>query len=366
MSDVFILITCVIIQHLLYTGGQGNMVITAATAEATKPALGGLRRMDPVRDLGNVADLIAIAFADEMDERGRAALRDMRWMARLSPLVWWWAQADPSFQDAFNGFVWEEPSAGGKGRRIVGNVTLSRAPGSRQRWIICNVVVRGEYRGQGIGRRLVEAAVAEARQLGAEGVLLQVYQDNSLALGLYTRMGFEEASGETDLRLEAVTSVAFLDAPGYLLRPWKPADGRAGYELARHVTPLAQQWIRPVRAEEFRVDWLMRLTRGITGLLAGRRVYRLAVLEEERLVAMMAVTASFRRGMHRLALWVHPAHVGQVEATLVSRALHLLAAFPARPVTVTVTKKHSAALRVLRDYGFKEGRTLLTLRKDFD
>ncbi len=341
------------------------MVATTA-AKAAEPAQGGLRPIEPARDLGTVADLIATAFADEIDERGRAALREMRWMARFSPLVWWWAQADPSFQDAFKGFVWEEPSAKGKGRRIVGNVSLSRAPGSRQRWIICNVVVDDEFRGQGIGRQLVEAAVAEAWQLGAEGALLQVYEDNALARGLYTRMGFEEVCGETELRLEAVTSVAFLDAPGYVLRPWKPADGQAVYEMVRLVTPPVQQWIRPVRAEDHRPDWLIRLVRGISDVLAGRRVYRLTVLKEDRLVAMLAVTASFRRGEHRLALWVHSNHVGQVEAALVSRALHMLVAIPSKPVTIMVDKERKAARNVLRDYGFREGRTLLTLRKDYD
>jgi ribosomal protein S18 acetylase RimI-like enzyme len=341
-------------------------MLGAAAQETTRSARGELRPIDPARDLRTIADLVATAFADEIDERGRVALREMRWMARLSPLVWWWAQADPSFRDVFNGFVWEEPSAKAKGLQIVGNVSLSRAPGHRERWIICNVVVLDEYRRQGIGRQLVETAVAEARQLGADGVLLQVYRDNLPALKMYTGMGFEEVSGETGLRLEAVTSVAFLDAPGYLLRPWKPADGQAVYELARHVTPLAQQWIRPVRAEEYRLDWLSRLVKAISDLVAGRRVYRLTVLKEERLVAMMAVSASFRGEEHSLRLWVHPNHMGQVEAALVSRALHMLAAIPSRPVRVTVDKEHGAALKVLRDYGFKEGRTLLTLRRDFE
>ena len=125
------------------------MVVTAVE-EAEEQ--GGLRPMDPTRDLGIIADLIADAFAGELDERGQAALREMRWMARLTPLVWWWSQVDPSFRDAFNGFVWEEPppeTRGSRGsRRIVGNANLNRAPGNRQRWIICNVVVLDEFRGR--------------------------------------------------------------------------------------------------------------------------------------------------------------------------------------------------------------------------
>jgi ribosomal protein S18 acetylase RimI-like enzyme len=325
--------------------------------------------MEPTRDLAIVAELIADAFADELDERGRAALREMRWMARLSPLVWWWAQVDPSFRDAFSGFVWEEPSPKAKGRRgssrIVGNVSLNRAPGDRQRWIICNVVVLDEYRGRGIGRQMMEAAIQEAEQIGAAGVVLQVHRDNPGALGLYTSMGFHEESGETDLRLEAVRSVAFLDAPGYELRHWQPADGQAVYELARHAIPPTQQWIRPVRAEEYRLDWLLRLGQWISDLAAGRRSYRLTALKGDRLVATMTVTAASRMGAHRLALLVHPSHAGQIEAALVSRALYVLASAPSRPVRIAVNVGDEATLKVLQDYGFKEQRTLLTLRKDF-
>jgi GNAT superfamily N-acetyltransferase len=324
--------------------------------------------MDPVQDLGSVAGLINDAFADEIDERGRAALREMRWMARLTPLVWWWSQADPTFRDVFGGFVWEEMVRRGRGgrtsRRIVGNASLNRAPGSRQRWIICNVVVDPDHRGQGIGRQLVEASLEEAWQLGAKGVLLQVYHENKVALQLYQSMGFRESTGETDLRLEKVRSVAFLDAAGYHFRRWKAADGQAAYELARSVIPQALQWMRPLRPEEYRWDWLIRAVHWLSALFAGRRVYRLVALKGERLVALMTVTAMFRRGEHQLALLVHPNHSGQVEAALISRALHMLAALHFRPVTITVNKDDEACLRVLKDYGFRQVRTLLTMEQE--
>jgi ribosomal protein S18 acetylase RimI-like enzyme len=340
------------------------MVVTAATQ--TSPTVrGGLRPLDPVRDLRSIANLIAEAFSDEMDARGQAALREMRWMARLWPFVWWWAQTDPSFRDAFNGFVWEEPSIKGERSQIVGNVSLNRAPGNRQRWIICNVVVQEELRGRGIGRSLTEAAIVEAQELGAAGVVLQVYQNNLLALQLYTDLGFQEVTGETDLRLEAVTSVAFLDAPGYSFRPWRPADGQAAYELARLVTPSALQWLTPIRTKQYRLDPWTRLEQWLGDLVAARRTYRLVVLKEDRLVAMMTIAAAFRRGDHHLTLLVHPDHTGRVEAALVSRALHMLAASPVRPIRATVDMQHAATLKVLCDYGFEEKRTLLTLCRDF-
>jgi ribosomal protein S18 acetylase RimI-like enzyme len=320
--------------------------------------------MDPTRDLGAIASLMGEAFADDLDDRGRAALREMRWMSWLSPLVWWWSYADPAFRDSFDGFVWEEPAQGRKKLRVVGNVSLNRAPGDRWRWIICNVVVQDAYRGQGIGRQLTEAAIARARSLGAMGVVLQVHQDNLAALHLYRDLGFEESAAETELQLEMVQSVAFLDTAGYELRRWRPGDGQAVFDLAGLVTPAAQQWLRPVRASKYRPSWSMRLGQWFADLIAGRKVYRLVALKGDRLVAIVTVAASYRRGPHHLDLMVHPDHIGQVEAVLVSRALYMLSAIPPRAVRTTVQKGDLGALKVLLDYGFEKQRTLLTCVKD--
>jgi len=45
-------------------------------------------------------------------------------------------------------------------------------------------------RGAGLGRRLLEALVCHARDVGARAVLLEVRVDNEPAIGLYERAGF--------------------------------------------------------------------------------------------------------------------------------------------------------------------------------
>jgi ribosomal protein S18 acetylase RimI-like enzyme len=337
--------------------------MTATAAGADRNVARGLRPLDPARDLGTIARLIADAFADEIDERGRAALREMRWMARLSPLVWWWSRADPSFSDTFNGYVWQEPSPVDRSSLIVGNVSLNRAPGSANRWVISNVVVLDEYRGQGIGRQLIEAATAEAWDLGAREIVLQVYQGNLPALRLYSDLGFREAGGETEFRLGAATPGAPSEAPGYRLRAWRASDGKATYELARSATSEALQWLKPIRPDAYQPDWLLRAGSRFADLLAGRRLHRVVALKDNKPVALSTVTVALRGGHHQMALLVHPDHAGCIEALLVSRALYALAAGPPRMITITIDKAQTAAIEVLRSHGFQEYRTLITLRK---
>jgi len=50
--------------------------------------------------------------------------------------------------------------------------------------------VRAEYRGQGMGRALIDAALAAARARGFERVELQARASNARALHLYERFGF--------------------------------------------------------------------------------------------------------------------------------------------------------------------------------
>ncbi|WP_417217493.1 ribosomal protein S18-alanine N-acetyltransferase [Arthrobacter sp.] len=53
------------------------------------------------------------------------------------------------------------------------------------------IAVLPEFEGQGIGSTLLRQLIDEARDRGAEDVLLEVRADNPRAQGLYTRFGFE-------------------------------------------------------------------------------------------------------------------------------------------------------------------------------
>src|SRR5438552_4127324 len=62
---------------------------------------------------------------------------------------------------------------------------------------IHDVAVSPAARGQGIGRKLLAAVEAEARQLGCGKVTLEVRSDNVRAMGLYRSVGFVPSEPET-------------------------------------------------------------------------------------------------------------------------------------------------------------------------
>lgn len=66
---------------------------------------------------------------------------------------------------------------------------------------IYGLAVRGDLRGQGIGRAVLYEVCLQARELGADKVTLEVEVDNDHALGLYTSVGFVLRTTEDYFRL---------------------------------------------------------------------------------------------------------------------------------------------------------------------
>ncbi len=54
------------------------------------------------------------------------------------------------------------------------------------------------YRGQGLGKRLLDAAIAAAREKGFHRITLQVNADNAPAIALYRRAGFVHEGTQRD------------------------------------------------------------------------------------------------------------------------------------------------------------------------
>lgn len=58
-------------------------------------------------------------------------------------------------------------------------------------WYICGVALLPEYRGRGIGAELMQMAQQQALQHGYKQLSLVVFEENTAAVGLYRRLGYE-------------------------------------------------------------------------------------------------------------------------------------------------------------------------------
>ena len=330
-------------------------VIDAAPRAMRGVIQSGIRPFDIARDLRPVAELIADAFTNELDPRGLAALREMRFMSHLSGLLKLLSRSTGDLEDVFSGFVWVEDG------KIVGNVTVQRADKYGNRWQIANVAVAREFRGRGIARRLMEQALKHVTESSGRWAVLQVYAHNQVALGLYTHLGFEEVGGMVDLKLVRAPKADFprpaTNFHTFSYQHWQPL-----YELATNQLNAQTQWWRAMRRSDYQVSLEQQFAEWMWRTLGRQQIYRRCFQGQRRFEAALILTAEHWRGMHELQMWVRPEHYGVFEHYLMQWTMATLQDYPRWPMKLTLSSEHVAGIRAAESFGFVPQQTLVTMR----
>lgn len=318
--------------------------------------LSGLRPLDPRRDLSQVADLIEEAFSGELEPGGLAALRDLRMLARMGPLVGLIARSDPYMEDVLGGFVWIEDN------RVVGNVTIQRLDPYGSRWQIANVAVSPPYRSRGIGRALMEASLERIAQRSGQWAVLQVRASNDLARRMYEQLGFEQVTEEITMQLTGSVDHVPAGAEPDGLRPYDQDDWQARYQLQAATQTGLDQWWRPVRSHQYRQTVESRLGERLWEFVGRNRVRRWVVPAEHGLAAYLGIDARRWEGRHTMEFAIHPRYRGHMETQLVSYALDFLSTYPRWPVRVEHRGRHPELVDALMQASFAVVRHHLTMR----
>ena len=333
------------------------MAVYSASAGIKHIQENGIRPFDIGKDLRPVAELIADAFAHELDQRGASALREMRVMSHFSSVIKVLNRSTGEFEDYFGGFVWLE-----KGK-VVGNVTVQRAERSGGRWQIANVAVAPEYRGRGISRQLMDCALSHIANEGGKNAVLQVYENNPIARSLYQSLGFEEIGGTVELQLNRVSTVTELPRLRnfyyFSSNHWQPL-----YELANSQLGTQSQWWRAIRRVDFQLTFEQQFGEWISQKVGRQQIYRRCIQTQQRFDAALILTASRWHKLHKLQLWVRPEFYGQHEAALLQWVLATLQEYPRWPVQTVLSRDHHQALELFQEAGFTKQRSLLTMRKE--
>lgn len=317
----------------------------------------GVRRLNPLRDLGQVASVIEEGFGSDLTDPGKQVLREMRILSRLGPLLWWLAVTSPDFREYHSGFVWVEEG------QIIGSLHITRPRPYSRRWFISNVAVRVTFRGRGIARALMEAALAWAREQGGEAAFLRVRRDNAVAWSLYESLGFQPLYDLVKLRLAWVPPVEKVTVDEISLSPYHPRQWGQVRELAWAAIPARLRWLGPTQVADFRPNLDRRLADWWASLTTGRKTWRLVAQCGKRIVAAMVVNAAGHRGNHFLTLHIHPDCRGKIEEMLVTEALSHLWPQRDRATVATLPVGYAEILTVLKRHGFMEQETLTLMRR---
>ncbi len=315
----------------------------------------GLHAFDARRHLGGVADLVGRVFVDELDARGRSAIREMQTAGKLGPLLGGLMQV-AMFQEMIAGYVWLADG------RIVGNVTIQPIDQSGLRWRISNVAVSVEQRGRGIARALMAAALREIAQRGGAWSILQVRADNPTARHLYDQWGFSEVTSDGVWRLP-VLSVKPPEVEGLdWLKPLPGTAWRSSYELAKSIQTPLEMWAEQIRTDQYRFGRVALAGETLGRLTGVWRVARWAAWGNDGLTGMVETRAA-AGAPFTLRFLVRPAARGTLESALVTRGLHDLVAAGHGPVEVEHKANHVEGVTALEAAGFRAQRILVSMRR---
>jgi ribosomal protein S18 acetylase RimI-like enzyme len=316
----------------------------------------GVQPFDPTQHMREVAELVGNVFADELDNRGRGAVRDMRFAGSLSPFLGGLLSM-ALFNDSIAGYVWV------KDGRVVGNVTLQSMDTVGARWRISNVAVAPEHRGQGIARALMQASIREIAERGGNWAVLQVRADNDIAHQLYLHLGFVDICRDGIWRLPVPPVRPPEVDPGVTFERLHVGSGRLWLELARAARPALAQWADPLNPADYTMTlerWSGEGLGRLTGLYV---VERWAVWQGDVLAAALETVSNALSGQDSVRFAVRPGARGNLETALVARGLGALAARGRRPVVVQHSGDHIEGVAALSAAGFCVQRDLITMRR---
>ena len=337
-----------------------------ASLSVSKPPLtgSGPRPVNLKSDLAALADLIELAFADTMDNGGRAAIREMRTLSRIGPGL----GIVPAMSDLLIGmglgFVWIEDG------RLVGNVSIypaSLPPEARRAWIIANVAVHPDYRERGIARALMHDSLNSVRQRSGQpaGVILQVEAQNWKARHLYNTLAFDEEGAFTLWRrAPGPPPRPVLGGPGSYITRRGRGDWRSELALARLARPEAAGgigWLRPPMPSLFRPS----IRKTLTDFINLRGMERLVVesQRDRRILASLWVERGFGASSVQLTLMAEP----DAEAEAMDLLLTALRRFGEDSTLAIEHPANDETVSALLDrFGFRKVRTLVHMRKEVE
>ncbi len=79
------------------------------------------------------------------------------------------------------------------GGKLVANAEIGRRRGNMNHVGDFGIGIRAGYRGIGIGTEMMRLLVEQARRIGLKTIVLDVFETNNIAKGLYAKAGFKES-----------------------------------------------------------------------------------------------------------------------------------------------------------------------------
>lgn len=323
--------------------------MTTQTATTTQSDVQGRLRKMELSEFDRFVPLIETAFAEDQAREGRNFRDEMRSLNKLLPLFRGMFAVMPSLENYFLTLVWEADG------RFAAAVTISRQGSDAQRWYIANVATHPDYRGRGLARMLVGAALDRIRAQGGRYVLLHVRADNEPAYRLYRSLGFRHLETGTTLRGDARPIASPALPEHYTLRPLSTTDWRIRFAIAQQVASPETQSVCPPTEKQFQDSRIGRSLQALIGRAQHVKLQMWAVEVADRPIGL--VTCRARDGgtnPHRAQIEIAPDHLIAAPAAI-AQAINFCVgqrSGAAHPMLIDLAGQPQDPIGYLRSSGF--------------
>ncbi|MEN6529156.1 MAG: GNAT family N-acetyltransferase [Anaerolineaceae bacterium] len=316
-----------------------------------------LQRFDPHirpinirRDLAEIANVIEIAFAGQMDAEGIDYLRHIRQIASSVGGFLLDGNTPETSQFPFHGYVWREDN------RIIGNLTLIPVrKWNEQAYFIANVAVLPEYRGRGIARALTDRAIAHVKEHQGKQIYLQVKLENDIARHIYTNSGFEAFDCRTTWTYFRRVLPNKESLPEIHVLRRKESDWQQQKEWLREIYPPQIAWNLPYNLERLKPAFLT----GIGNFLNGVSSRSWSAWDQDHLAGVATWESGFSSSDY---IWL--ATTPAWEDAAIRALLPVVSTRVFHPQRILINYPYNRGVSAFESCGFKILNTLVWMKKD--
>ena len=322
--------------------------MTAQATLTTQDKAEHLRKMK-WSEFDRLTELTETAFAEDQAREGRDFRDEMRGVRKMLPMFRVLFAVAPSMENYFYTLVWDVDG------RLVAMVTLMRQGSDVQRWYIANVATHPDYRGRGLARALVSAALERIRTQGGQYALLQVRADNDPAYRLYRTLGFLHL--ETSTTLKGVAQPIGMPAlpDGYTLRPLPTTDWQTQLIVAQRLASPETRSVCPPTAEQIRQSWFVRQVQVLLNRFQRLKTQGWAVVAGDQPIGLvMCRVQTGGSSPHHVNIELAPDHLG-VAPNVIAHAINYCVdqqADTQHPMLIDLNGQPPDPIDFLRDRGF--------------
>jgi ribosomal protein S18 acetylase RimI-like enzyme len=321
---------------------------TQATAITAQETAGHLRKMD-LGEFDRFTELIETAFAEDQAREGRNFRDEVRGLSRLMPLFRVMFAVMPSMENYFYTLVWDADD------RFAAAATISRQGSDAQRWYIANVATHPDYRGRGLARTLINAALDRIRAQGGRYALLHVRADNDPAYRLYHGLGFLHLETSTTLKGVAQPIASPALPAGYSLRPIANTDWRTRLAIAQQLASAETRSVCPPTEKQFQSSWIARSLQALINRAQHVKLQAWAVAVADRPIGLVMCRAHIGGSSpHQVQIEIAPNHQSMAPAAIAQAINYCVEqrSGAAHPVLIDVNGQPQDPIDFLRNHGF--------------